>query len=172
VRALLRQDPDIVFIGEVRDAATATMAVRAAMTGHQVFSTLHTNDALGAINRLKDLGLQPSLIAGNLIGVIGQRLARRLCRQCKRPRPASAEECRILGVDPAAPPAIHDPVGCPACRKTGFKGRLPVVEVLPMDEDLDEIVASGGTSAALKGRRARQGLPDHGRGRHREGPGR
>jgi type IV pilus assembly protein PilB len=150
VRALLRQDPDIVFIGEVRDPATATMAVRAAMTGHQVFTTLHTNDALGAINRLKDLGLQPSLIAGNLIGVIGQRLARRLCRQCKRPRPASAEECRILGVDPAAPPEIHDPVGCPACRKTGFKGRLPVLEVLPLDEDLDEIVASGGTRAALK----------------------
>jgi type II secretory ATPase GspE/PulE/Tfp pilus assembly ATPase PilB-like protein len=150
VRALLRQDPDIVFIGEVRDSDTAVMAVRAAMTGHQVFTTLHTNDALGVITRLVDLGLEPSMMAGNIIAVLAQRLARRLCPSCKRTRPASAGECRVLGADAAAPPEVGEPVGCEACRGTGYKGRVPVVEILPMDEELDEIVASGGTRAALK----------------------
>ncbi len=150
VRALLRQDPDIVFIGEVRDADTAAMAVRAAMTGHQVFTTLHTNDALSAINRLAELGLQPSMIAGNVVAVLAQRLARKLCPACKAAHPASPEDCRILGVGPDRPPQIFDPVGCDACRQTGYRGRAPVTELLPMDEELDEIVASGGTRAALK----------------------
>jgi type II secretory ATPase GspE/PulE/Tfp pilus assembly ATPase PilB-like protein len=150
VRALLRQDPDIVFIGEVRDADTATMAVRAAMTGHQVFTTLHTNDALSAIPRLRELGLEPSMLAGNVTGVLAQRLARKLCPRCKAGRPAAEEDCRILGADPAEPPLIFDPVGCTACRDTGYHGRVPVAELLPMDEELDEIVASGGTRAALK----------------------
>jgi general secretion pathway protein E/type IV pilus assembly protein PilB len=150
VRALLRQDPDIVFIGEVRDAGTATMAVRAAMTGHQVFTTLHTNDALSAIPRLSELGLEPSMIAGNVTGVLAQRLARKLCPRCKAGRPAAAEDCRILGADPADPPLIFDPVGCAACRGTGYHGRVPVAELLPLDEELDEIVASRGTRAALK----------------------
>ncbi len=150
VRALLRQDPDIVFIGEVRDADTAAMAVRAAMTGHQVFTTLHTNDALSAINRLTELGLHPGMIAGNVVGVLAQRLARRLCPACKAGRPAGLEDCRILAVDPDRPPRIFDPVGCDACRQTGYKGRVPVAEVLPMDEELDEIIAAGGTRATLK----------------------
>ncbi len=150
VRALLRQDPDIVFIGEVRDADTAAMAVRAAMTGHQVFTTLHTNDALSAINRLAELGLPPGMIAGNVIAVLAQRLARKLCPACKAGRPAGPEDCRILGVGPERPPSIFDPVGCDACRQTGYRGRAPVTELLPMDEELDEIVASGGTRAALK----------------------
>jgi general secretion pathway protein E/type IV pilus assembly protein PilB len=150
VRALLRQDPDIVFIGEVRDGDTATMAVRAAMTGHQVFTTLHTNDALGAITRLTELGLEPGMIAGNITAILAQRLARKLCPHCRRGRPASAEECRILGVEADAPPQIFDPVGCDACRQTGYRGRLPVTELLPMDEELDEIIASRGTRSALK----------------------
>jgi type II secretory ATPase GspE/PulE/Tfp pilus assembly ATPase PilB-like protein len=150
VRALLRQDPDIVFIGEVRDADTAAMAVPAAMTGHQVFTTLHTNDALSAINRLTELGLPPGMIAGNVVGVLAQRLARKLCPACKAGRPAGAEDCRILGADPDRPPPIFDPVGCDACRQTGYRGRVPVAEVLPMDEELDEIIAAGGTRATLK----------------------
>jgi general secretion pathway protein E/type IV pilus assembly protein PilB len=157
VRALLRQDPDIVFIGEVRDAATATMAVRAAMTGHQVFTTLHTNDALGTITRLTELGLEPGMIAGNVTAILAQRLARKLCAHCRSGRPADAEECRVLGVDGSAPPQIFDPVGCPACRNTGYHGRVPVTELLPLDEELDEIVASGGTRAALKAAALKKG---------------
>ncbi len=150
VRAILRQDPDVVLIGEVRDRDTAVMALRAAMTGHLVFTTLHTNDAIGAVPRMMDLGLDPSMIAGNVVAVLAQRLVRRLCPRCKTSRPASAEECRILGVDPAAPPSIGEPVSCEHCRSTGYRGRLPLVEILIMDEELDEIVASGGTRAKLK----------------------
>jgi general secretion pathway protein E/type IV pilus assembly protein PilB len=150
VRALLRQDPDIVLIGEVRDRDTAIMALRAAMTGHLVFTTLHTNDAIGAVPRLTDLGLDPSMIAGNVVAVLAQRLARKLCTRCKAMRPARADECRVLGVDPDEPPSIGEPVGCEACRQTGYKGRIPLVEVLTMDDELDEIVASGGTRAKLK----------------------
>ena len=157
VRALLRQDPDIVFIGEVRDADTASMAVRAAMTGHQVFTTLHTNDALGAITRLTELGLEPGLIAGNVTAILAQRLARKLCPHCRRGRAASAEECRILGVEAAAPPEIFDPAGCAACRHTGYRGRVPVTELLPLDEELDEIVAARGPRSALKAAAVRKG---------------
>ena len=157
VRALLRQDPDIVFIGEVRDAPTATMAVRAAMTGHQVFTTLHTNDALGAITRLAELGLESGMIAGNVTAILAQRLARKLCLHCRSARPAEPEECRILGAEPEAPPQIFDPTGCPACRNTGYQGRVPVTEIVPLDEELDEIVASGGTRAALKAAALRKG---------------
>jgi type II secretory ATPase GspE/PulE/Tfp pilus assembly ATPase PilB-like protein len=90
------------------------------------------------------------MIAGNVTGVLAQRLARKLCPRCKAGRPAAAEDCRILGVDPAEPPLIFDPVGCAACRGTGYHGRVPVAELLPLDEELDEIVASRGTRAALK----------------------
>jgi general secretion pathway protein E/type IV pilus assembly protein PilB len=142
VRAMLRQDPDVIFIGEVRDNATASMALRAAMTGHQVFSTLHTNDAAGAIPRLHDLGLGHGLLSGNIIGVIAQRLARTLC-DCATPRPATPEECRILGADPADPPQLRQPVGCEACRFTGYRGRIAVHEILPLNKELDEMILSG-----------------------------
>ncbi len=151
VRALLRQDPDIVFIGEVRDPATATMAVRAAMTGHQVFTTLHTNDALGAINRLKDLGLQPEH---------DRRQPDRRDRpapgpqalppvQSGRARQAPRSAASSASIPPLRRRSMIRSAARPAARPA-IKGRLPVLEVLPMDEDLDEIVASGGTRAALK----------------------
>jgi len=150
VRAILRQDPDVIFIGEVRDNATATMALRASMTGHQVFTTLHTNDAAGALPRLIDLGLSQKLLAGNIIGIIAQRLARTLCPSCATKRPATAEECRIMGLDPADPPMIGQPVGCPECRHSGYRGRLAVHEILPMNRELDEIVASGKSLAQIQ----------------------
>ena len=150
VRAILRQDPDIVLIGEVRDGETAQMALRAAMTGHQVYTTLHTNDALAAIPRLLDLDLKPGLLAGSIIATMAQRLARKLCVKCKAKRPAFADECRILGVDDANPPEIGYAVGCPACRDTGYAGRIAIVELVPIDEQLDEIIASGGSQAELK----------------------
>lgn len=140
IRTLLRQDPDVILVGEVRDSDTATMALRAAMTGHQVYTTLHTNDAAGAIPRLIDMGMRPSLMAGNIIGIVAQRLGRKLCPACKREKVASEEECRILGVDPAHPPTIFEPVGCEECRGTGHKGRVAIGEILPFNDTIDEMI--------------------------------
>jgi type IV pilus assembly protein PilB len=150
VRAIMRQDPDVIFIGEVRDTATASMALRASMTGHQVFTTLHTNDAVGVIPRLHDLGLNQKLLAGNITGIIAQRLARTLCQVCSVSRAANAEECRIMGLDPNNPPTVGQPVGCPECRFTGYKGRLAVHELLPMNRHLDQILEEGKSLVHLK----------------------
>jgi len=150
IRSILRQDPDIVFVGEVRDEETASMALRAAMTGHKVFTTLHTNDALGAVTRLLDLGLSPNMLAGNIIGVLAQRLLRVLCPKCRRPRRATPAETQILGIESEEPATIHDPVGCEACRNTGYQGRTAVVEVLPFSEELDELIAEGATRRTIR----------------------
>ncbi|MDR1662225.1 MAG: Flp pilus assembly complex ATPase component TadA [Azoarcus sp.] len=149
VRALLRQDPDIILIGEIRDAETAEMALRAAMTGHRVFATLHANTALGAIARLFDLGIRPALLVGNLSGVIAQRLARRLCPDCRRLAPASAEERQLLGLPGGEEIFLGHPVGCPDCGGRGYRGRQAIVEALPMDETFDELIATGAPLAGL-----------------------
>ncbi len=146
IRSLMRQDPDIILVGEVRDEATAEMALRAAMTGHQVFTTLHTNSALGAIPRLTDIGVKPEIMAGNIIGIVGQRLLRTLCKHCKRAKPADEFEQLVLGVDSAV--TLYEPVGCERCRG-GFKGRVSVMEVLKMDDELDELIASRATPREL-----------------------
>ena len=153
IKALLRQDPDIIFIGEIRDGTTAEMALKAAMTGHQVYTTLHTNDSFGAIPRLLDLGLKPGMIAGAIVAVFAQRLVRKLCPQCKEPHALTPEECRLIGVDPASPPTgVFKPRqgGCTACSGQGYKGRLAVAEILLMDEELDDILANGGSKADLR----------------------
>ena len=153
VRALLRQDPDIVMIGEIRDQDTAVMAMRAAMTGHKVFSTLHTNDAIGAVARLADLGIQPGVLAGNIIACIGQRLARKLCDSCKTPHPATGEEMRLLGLDADdTPPEIHKPGGCNKCHNSGYRGRVSLMEILAFDDELDELVARGVNRSQVKAR--------------------
>lgn len=145
IKSLMRQDPDIIFVGEVRDEETALMAIRAALTGHQVFTTLHTNDALGAIPRLGDIGVPAHLLAGSLIASIAQRLARKLCPECKKPRQASEEECRVLQVDPASPPTIYEAVGCQSCQMRGYKGRTAIVEILRVDRGMDELIATHAT---------------------------
>lgn len=145
IKSLMRQDPDIIFLGEVRDEETAIMAVRAALTGHQVFTTLHTNDALGTIPRLGDIGVPPHLLAGSLIATMAQRLARKLCNACKKPRPATEEECRLMQMDPAAPPIVHEAVGCEACGYKGYKGRMGVHEILRIDDGMDELIATKAT---------------------------
>lgn len=152
IRALLRQDPDVIFIGEIRDGVTGEMALKAAMTGHQVYTTLHTNDSFGAIPRLVDLGLKPGMIAGAIIGIFAQRLVRKLCESCKEQIVPDAEQCRILGVDSHAAKPIYKARqgGCTACSGQGYKGRVAIAEILLMDEDLDEIVARGGTKVELK----------------------
>ncbi len=145
IKSMMRQDPDIIFIGEVRDEDTALMAVRAALTGHQVYTTLHTNDALGAIPRLNDIGIPSHLLAGSLIGCLAQRLARKLCVHCRKARKATAEECKILGVDAAKAPDIYDAIGCEKCSRKGVKGRTAIVEVLRIDRAFDELIATNAT---------------------------
>lgn len=149
IKSLLRQDPDVIFVGEVRDEATATMAMRAAMTGHRVFTTLHTNDAMAAIPRLIDIGIPPHLLAGSLICTMAQRLIRKLCEACKEKEQATAQECKILGLDSNNPPEIYHHKGCPQCMSTGYKGRIAVNEILPIDKDMDELIATGATRSSM-----------------------
>ena len=158
VRSILRQDPDIVFIGEVRDEDTAAMALRAAMAGHQVYTTLHTNDALGTIPRLLDLGLHPSLLSGHVICVLAQRLVRRLCDRCKCPGPATAAQVRILGADADRPPVVWRAVGCSNCGNKGYRGRIAVAEVLGFNAEMDELVAKAASRAELFGCALRHGF--------------
>ncbi|MCX7897041.1 MAG: ATPase, T2SS/T4P/T4SS family [Rhodocyclaceae bacterium] len=139
IRSMMRQDPDVILVGEIRDEETANMAFRAAMTGHQVYSTLHTNSALGAIPRLLDIGVLPDIMAGNIIGIVAQRLVRRLCPHCKKAVAPSQEEMRRLA-RLAPPPMIYQPVGCPRCDYQGYKGRLAIMEVLRLDADIDELI--------------------------------
>jgi len=150
IRSMMRQDPDIILVGEIRDHDTAEMAFRAAMTGHQVFSTLHTNSALGAFPRLLDIGIQPDIMAGNIIGVIAQRLVRMLCIHCKEAYAPTPEERQILGVAAEKASYIYRPVGCPKCINKGYKGRSAVMELLVMDGDLDELVARRATAKELR----------------------
>ncbi|MEQ8493557.1 MAG: ATPase, T2SS/T4P/T4SS family, partial [Gammaproteobacteria bacterium] len=160
VRSLLRQDPDIILVGEIRDEDTATMAFRAAMTGHQVFSTLHTNSSLGAIPRLTDMGIRPEIMAGNIIGILAQRLVRKLridSREAYRP---GEIERRILGLDAAyqdltiyrvAEDHRHAP-------HQGYEGRTALMEVLRIDRELDELISQGATLTELNAAAARKGF--------------
>jgi type IV pilus assembly protein PilB len=149
IRSLMRQDPDVILVGEVRDEDTATMAFRAAMTGHQVYTTLHTNSAIGSFPRLIDIGIKPDILAGNIIGVIAQRLIRRLCKHCKQPYEGSAGECKMLGVNADRAPTIYRAVGCDHCDYQGYKGRVAIMEILKMDGELDEMVAHHVTAREL-----------------------
>lgn len=145
IRSMMRQDPDIILVGEIRDEETAEMAFRAAMTGHQVFSTLHTNSALGAIPRLVDIGVKPQIMAGNIIGIVAQRLVRRLCRHCKQAYAPDETERTLLGISVTKPVLMYREGSCEACNFLGFKGRLAVVEVLKINHELDEMIAQVAT---------------------------
>jgi type II secretory ATPase GspE/PulE/Tfp pilus assembly ATPase PilB-like protein len=150
IRAILRQDPDIILIGEIRDEETATMSFRAAMTGHQVYSTLHTNSALGAVSRLIDIGIRPEIMAGNIIGVIAQRLVRKLCPQCKEAYEPGELERKLLNIKLApGPQVIYRPKGCVHCENQGYKGRISLMELLKFDRDIDEAIARSATLKEL-----------------------
>lgn len=140
IRSMLRQDPDVMLVGEIRDEQTAEMAMRAAMTGHQVFSTLHTNSAVGAISRLLDLGILPDLLAGNIIGIVGQRLVRKLCIHCREEGRPDAMEQHLLGIDEQVP--LYRAKGCELCDHQGYRGRLALLELLKMDLELDELITT------------------------------
>ena len=158
LRSILRQDPDIIMIGEIRDQETASIAVQASITGHLVVSTLHTNSAASTINRLADMGIEPYLIADSTIGVIAQRLVRRLCPECKRKKKADAEELELLQMEPDADVTVYEPCGCPRCDGTGFKGRIGVYEIMEVSQPLKSIISKGGTAEDIKNKALEEGM--------------
>ena len=161
MRAILRQDPDIIMVGEIRDKPTAEMAVQAALTGHLVLSTLHTNDSVGAVTRLADLGVPNFLIASSLIGVMAQRLVRRVCQDCGAPALISADQLLALGIletDRERFTGTAAGAGCVTCRGTGYYGRVGIFEMLDMSPALDALVTAGGAEAALRATALAQGM--------------
>jgi len=165
LRHILRQDPDVIMVGEVRDRETADIAIRASLTGHLVFTTLHTNDAAGAITRLIDMGIEPFLIASAVELVIAQRLVRRLCRACTRPEPISPtklqESLAVLGLDPVIAEGIDTllaPVGCDHCRGTGYRGRLGLFEILRPNEEMHDLIVKRESTKALARSAERHGM--------------
>jgi general secretion pathway protein E len=151
LRAILRQDPDVVMVGEIRDLETAEIAVQASLTGHMVFSTLHTNTAVGAVTRMRDMGVEPFLLSSTLIGVLAQRLVRRLCPHCKRAHPATSSECSQLNVAPnSTAPVIYAPTGCHECNQTGYLGRTGIYELVVVDEDLQIMIHDGANEYDLE----------------------
>jgi type II secretory ATPase GspE/PulE/Tfp pilus assembly ATPase PilB-like protein len=152
LRAILRQDPDVVMVGEIRDSETAEIAIRAALTGHQVFSTLHTNDSTGAVTRLIDMGVEPFLISSSLEGVLAQRLVRRICLHCREPREVGvAVSDRLAGISgrKLLGPFFHGR-GCEECRGTGYRGRIGIFELLHVTNDLRELILQKRSNAELK----------------------
>ncbi|MFZ3222035.1 MAG: GspE/PulE family protein [Rugosibacter sp.] len=142
IRSMMRQDPDVILVGEIRDEDTADMAFRAAMTGHQVYSTLHTSSALGAIPRLLDIGVLPDIMAGNIIGIVAQRLVRRLCTHCRKPYSAEPHEKKLLSIaDGQATPILYRATGCEHCDNQGYRGRLAIMELLRLDSTLDDLIS-------------------------------
>ena len=144
--AILRQDPDIIGVGEIRDAKTAQIAMRAAITGHLVLSTLHTNDAVSAIDRLEDIGIEPYLVSGALKGVISQRLVRKICPHCRREYLPNAEELRLLGMEENADAKFYIGEGCPECHHSGYHGRQAVFEILTITKEMRQMIAKGATA--------------------------
>lgn len=158
LRSILRQDPDIIMIGEIRDTETAAIAVQASITGHLVVSTLHTNSAASSITRLEDMGIESYLIADSVIGVIAQRLVRRLCPLCKKPRPATEQEKEFMGVDVSEEVTIYDPCGCSKCENTGYKGRIGVYEIMKMTPTLKKIISRRDGADVLKEKAIEEGM--------------
>jgi general secretion pathway protein E len=160
VRALMRQDPDIIMVGEIRDHDTANMAIQAALTGHLVLSTLHTNDAPSSLTRLHDLGVQPFLTAATILGVLAQRLVRRLCPLCKQETAINEQEWEHLTFDYMMdmPTTMYKAVGCEACRHTGYKGRVGIYEFMPVSLELKSIISAHGALNDLKAQSKKEGV--------------
>ena len=158
IRSMMRQDPDVILVGEVRDQETAEMAFRAAMTGHQVYSTLHTNSSIGAIPRLTDLGVLPDIMAGNIIGVIAQRLVRKLCVHCKAPYAPDPATRHLLGLAAGDERPIFQAVGCARCDQSGYRGRMAIMELFKLDAEIDELIARRATGREIKTAAAARGF--------------
>jgi type IV pilus assembly protein PilB len=159
LRSILRQDPDIIMIGEIRDGETAQIAVQAAITGHLVVSTLHTNSAASTITRLEDMGIEPYVVGDAVVGVIAQRLVRRLCTTCKQPRLLEDEERAVLGVsEEEEDVVIYEPNGCPLCNDTGYSGRIGVYEMMPVSKGLQAVISTGATADKIEKQALAEGM--------------
>ncbi|HEV8073964.1 MAG TPA: ATPase, T2SS/T4P/T4SS family, partial [Opitutaceae bacterium] len=165
LRHVLRQDPDVIMVGEIRDRETADIAIRASLTGHLVFSTLHTNDAPGAITRLVDMGIEPFLVTSAVELIVAQRLVRRLCPECSQPEPVNKIKLRdnlaILGLDPAEAdqiPTLKTTVGCDRCRGTGYRGRIGLFEILKPDDEMHDLILKRESTRALAQCARRHGM--------------
>lgn len=158
LRSILRQDPDIIMIGEIRDEETASIAVQASITGHLVVSTLHTNSAASTITRLADMGLPEYLIADSTVGIIAQRLVRRLCPRCKKKVLANADQLELLGFGPDEQVEIYEPVGCSSCDNNGFKGRIGVYEIMEVTPKVRKVIASGEDAEHIKQAALEEGM--------------
>jgi general secretion pathway protein E len=150
LRAMLRQDPDVVMVGEIRDLETAEIAVQASLTGHLVLSTLHTNSAVGAVTRLRDMGVEPFLLSSSLLGVLAQRLVRLLCSECRAPRAPDERERQALGAALGADAVLYRAVGCPACNGSGYAGRTGIYELVVLDDAMRSMVHDGASEQALE----------------------
>jgi general secretion pathway protein E len=151
LRSILRQDPDIIMIGEIRDRETAEIAIHASLTGHLVFSTLHTNDAASAATRLIDMGIEPFLVASSVVAVLAQRLLRQVCTDCKQPYyPADEELIRLGIVPPKVRPTFYRGVGCPACSQTGYRGRTGIFELLVLDDEIRRLIGNKADAATIR----------------------
>jgi type IV pilus assembly protein PilB len=158
LRSILRQDPDIIMIGEIRDGETADIAVRASITGHLVVSTLHTNSTANTVTRLIDMGVEPYLIADSLVGVIAQRLVRRLCKNCKKEHIVTMAEKRELSLNPEKEFKIYEPVGCPECGGSGYKGRIGIYEIMTVSNRLKSIISHGADVDEIKAEAISEGM--------------
>ena len=160
LRSFLRQDPDIIMVGEIRDFETAEIGVKAALTGHLVLSTLHTNDAPSTVSRLLNMGIEPFLVSSALNSIVAQRLARRICSECREPIEIPIQTLLDIGVNPdlASSMKVHRGKGCPVCSGTGYKGRVALYEVMILKDELKEFVLNGASTAELKREAMRLGM--------------
>jgi general secretion pathway protein E len=162
LRSIVRQDPDVIMIGEIRDLETAEIAVQSALTGHLVLSTVHTNDAASTVNRLLDMGVEDYLLTSTVIGILAQRLVRTLCSNCKEPHTALPEIVEQMGLarfTRESEITLYRPVGCAQCAQTGYSGRISIMEMLPVTDPLRSLVMKHATSAELRNEAIREGMP-------------
>jgi general secretion pathway protein E len=152
LRSILRQDPDVIMVGEIRDLETAEIAIQASLTGHLVFSTLHTNDAISAVTRLVDQGVEPFLVSSALVAVMAQRLVRVVCKECRETHKPSPQELKEIGIDPlvAAKSRFYRAKGCASCTNTGYLGRAGIYEILPIDDVLRNLILKASDATTLK----------------------
>ncbi len=160
LRSILRQDPDVIMVGEIRDGETAEIAVQSALTGHMVFSTLHTNDAAGALTRLVEMGIEPFLAASSIVGILAQRLVRRICPDCREAYRPSEEMLREMKLEDSLPAdtVFYRGTGCPSCMDIGYRGRTGIYELLPVNEDIRDLLLQNKDASSIKGSAIRSGM--------------
>jgi type II secretory ATPase GspE/PulE/Tfp pilus assembly ATPase PilB-like protein len=158
LRHILRQDPDVIMVGEVRDVETAAMAIQSSLTGHLVFSTLHTNDSAGAVSRLLDFGVEPYLVSSSLIGIMAQRLVRRICPECKRVYKPTVKELERLGIDDVGSKEFYQGAGCSKCFDTGYRGRIGIYELMRISDPVREMIYKRQSAGMIKHKAIEDGL--------------